>query len=732
MPTVGNLEINVIANAAEFQAVMGQVQTKLVQVGATTQTTLGGQTVAAATQGTVAIQKLGESMDKAGTVTAGLGGRLFELGKVFEGTGAIAGVVSAVGFLGSKYAEIQQLTIRLQTAVENTGASFGAYKGKIDAAATAGNALGFTTVEQAQALSVLVAQTSNVNDAMTRLRLAMDLSRATGLDLTTTSLLLGKVTDDNTRVLQRYGITIKAGATEAEFFAAVQAKVGGQAAAQADTLASSATKIETAWTDTLANIGGFANQIAPGFTALAVAFNSLGLKAVFASFFLGRMTEELGKTLTALKAFGGVLVGLLVPLALVAAGVAVAVGAMKLLSNIPGLKFLGDELDQIAAIVSKIGVGGLLGGIVEQTTGFGKAAADVNSLATATDVWGKALAGVSTQLAALGGTGTSAFTEVHKQLTAFLGDMPHASEAIQEIEDKLNGVFGLGSQGRFEKIGADLLASTKAAGDAITAPLQALYDSASNELAAVARFWADEAQRRMDFTQMMADRAKPVVDTIDQLNKDLGAGFDQRRRAAQAVVKQAQFDAETAKLQQTENRRIANLNPPSTANVDKVNELYGSMAALNLLISQKHADTAASLAATTALITAREADLAEAARIARQEALFATTIPESALAAAAGRGGSLAGPMSDADLSNNRVFGGMPYRIGQSIIDAVTKGIGTMFSATQFQLDLTNSDGSLTGMRPDDVKALFSLIVQGAQTKLNAGQITASGDAVVA
>jgi len=35
-------------------------------------------------------------------------------------------------------------------------------------------------------------------------------------------------------------------------------------------------------------------------------------------------------------------------------------------------------------------------------------------------------------------------------------------------------------------------------------------------------------------------------------------------------------------------------------------------------------------------------------------------------------------------------------------------------------------------MRPDDVKALFSLIVQGAQTKLNAGQITASGDAVVA
>jgi hypothetical protein len=136
---------------------------------------------------------------------------------------------------GATAAEADQL--RLRQAVENTGTSWATAGAGIDAAAAKARSMGFAMGDVRSSLSNLVATTGNADEAQKRLGLAMDLSRGTGLDLTTASRLLGKVTDENVNVLARYGIHMEKGASSTELFAAIQQKFGGQAA----TFANSAT-----------------------------------------------------------------------------------------------------------------------------------------------------------------------------------------------------------------------------------------------------------------------------------------------------------------------------------------------------------------------------------------------------------------------------------------------------------------------------------------------------------
>jgi len=148
------------------------------------------------------------------------------------------GVLAIAAFDFVKAAAADQASVaQLQKAVENTGVSWADYSGKLDASVTAAQKMAFSDDAARQSLSLLMAQTGDADEAMRRFALAQDVARGAGIDLEMSSKLLGKVTEENVNVFKKMGISLEAGASEAEAFAALQKKFGGQAAVYAKSTA---------------------------------------------------------------------------------------------------------------------------------------------------------------------------------------------------------------------------------------------------------------------------------------------------------------------------------------------------------------------------------------------------------------------------------------------------------------------------------------------------------------
>lgn len=176
------------------------------------------------------LQKVGQEMDKLGRAGEAL---KFGLGIATAGIGL--GVTALIDF--GKAAASEEVNIRkLAQAVTNTGGNWDELKGGIEATIAAmERTTAFSDTEMRDALSLLVAQTGDVGEAMKRLQVATDLSRGANIDLFTASKLLGKATDENANVLARYGIIVDKGTTATELLAKVQEKFSGQAVAFAST-----------------------------------------------------------------------------------------------------------------------------------------------------------------------------------------------------------------------------------------------------------------------------------------------------------------------------------------------------------------------------------------------------------------------------------------------------------------------------------------------------------------
>lgn len=157
--------------------------------------------------------------------------------------GAMAGVAGLAALGGAaamclKAAMDEQVGIeKLKAAVEASGESWTAQGSVIDAAIAQREKLAFADDDLRDSLSILIAQTGSSEEALKRQSLAMDLSRGTGMDLTSASKLLGKVTDENVNVLKRYGIAATEGMDATDLLAKVQQKFGGQSEAFASTAA---------------------------------------------------------------------------------------------------------------------------------------------------------------------------------------------------------------------------------------------------------------------------------------------------------------------------------------------------------------------------------------------------------------------------------------------------------------------------------------------------------------
>lgn len=185
-------------------------------------------------------QNLNKSLGMVEQQSGKTGSALGAVAKIAAGFIVAQALIKLPSYISSavdaaKEAEASQL--RLQNAVVNTGVSWDKYSSIVDNAVKSSKDLGFSGADARSSLSTLAAQTGDTDDAIRRLALAQDLARGTGMDLTTASRLLGKVTDENVTALQRYGIRVEAGSTATDLFAAVYEKFHGQASTFAESTA---------------------------------------------------------------------------------------------------------------------------------------------------------------------------------------------------------------------------------------------------------------------------------------------------------------------------------------------------------------------------------------------------------------------------------------------------------------------------------------------------------------
>jgi hypothetical protein len=144
----------------------------------------------------------------------------------------------ALGVTFAKAAAEEQASIeRVGRAIQNTGVkNFRALSDESERLiASWEKTTAFADSEMRDALAMLINMTGDYKQSIQQLPIAMDFARGAGIDLTTAAKLLGKVTDENTQILKKYGITVKEGAKETDVLLAVQQKFGGQAAAFAKT-----------------------------------------------------------------------------------------------------------------------------------------------------------------------------------------------------------------------------------------------------------------------------------------------------------------------------------------------------------------------------------------------------------------------------------------------------------------------------------------------------------------
>jgi hypothetical protein len=167
---------------------------------------------------------------------------------------AIEGAANIVGdfIKGSEAAQV--VDTKLAAALRANVPDWQAHTAEIESAAKAGERLGFTALQQKDALAQLLPRTHNVAEAERLLSLSMDAARLKGLDLVSTSMALGKVYSGNTGAAKRLGFVIDKNATSTQALAQIQTAAAGQAVAYSKTAQGAQAKLE-------ASLSGFKEKV---------------------------------------------------------------------------------------------------------------------------------------------------------------------------------------------------------------------------------------------------------------------------------------------------------------------------------------------------------------------------------------------------------------------------------------------------------------------------------------
>ena len=162
---------------------------------------------------------------------------------------------------------------RLQTSLAATTDAGDRWNTAVDAMIDRAQSLSFSDDQARGGLAVLAQETGSTEEALKRLPIAMDLARAKHIDLELAARLLGRVNEENTKVLTRLGVVIDKGATSFDVLTKVQQISAGQSEAYANTTRGFLDRMTIGWDNLKENIG---NALGPlqGVIALMPGFSA--------------------------------------------------------------------------------------------------------------------------------------------------------------------------------------------------------------------------------------------------------------------------------------------------------------------------------------------------------------------------------------------------------------------------------------------------------------------------
>ena len=330
---------------------------------------------------TADVETFGDKVSKAGKV----------VGAALVAAAAAAGAYAVkIGVDGVKAAiEDEKAQTQLALALKNaTGATEGAIAATEQFILQQSLATGVADDELRPALQRLALSTGDVKKAQDLLKIAMDVSTATGKPLEAVANSLGKAYDGNTTALGRLGIGLSAAELKTMSFTDVQGRLtdlfGGAAAANADTYAGRIARMQIAFDEAKETIGfallpileklmKFINTIAlPAINAMSSGFGldkggiggaitTLGniIVNVFTPIIngllkaFGYVKNAIGDNLDTFKEFGGYIAQYLAPVIGTVLG-----GALQVVG-----KIAGGVIDVIAGVIKVIN--GLIGGAID-------------------------------------------------------------------------------------------------------------------------------------------------------------------------------------------------------------------------------------------------------------------------------------------------------------------------------------------------------------------------------
>ena len=330
---------------------------------------------------TADVETFGDKVSKAGKM----------VGAALVAAAAAAGAYAVkIGVDGVKAAiEDEKAQTQLALALKNaTGATEGAIAATEQFILQQSLATGVADDELRPALQRLALSTGDVKKAQDLLKIAMDVSTATGKPLEAVANSLGKAYDGNTTALGRLGIGLSAAELKTMSFTDVQGRLtdlfGGAAAANADTYAGRIARMQIAFDEAKETIGfallpileklmKFINTIAlPAINAMSSGFGldkggiggaitTLGniIVNVFTPIIngllkaFGYVKNAIGDNLDTFKEFGGYIAQYLAPVVGTVLG-----GALQVVG-----KIAGGVIDVIAGVIKVIN--GLIGGAID-------------------------------------------------------------------------------------------------------------------------------------------------------------------------------------------------------------------------------------------------------------------------------------------------------------------------------------------------------------------------------
>jgi hypothetical protein len=177
---------------------------------------------------------------------------------------AISGTIGFLNQAKDAALEEERSLARLDAALQANVKGWDGNSDAIEKVLASRMRLGFADDEQRDSLAKLVAVTKDHNKALELQRIAMDLARLRGMDLSAAGELVGKVYGGNIGILSRYGIQLKKGTTATEALAEIQAMAAGQAEAYAETNEGKLLASQIRVGEQMERIGA---RVLPGFVA---------------------------------------------------------------------------------------------------------------------------------------------------------------------------------------------------------------------------------------------------------------------------------------------------------------------------------------------------------------------------------------------------------------------------------------------------------------------------------